>query len=321
MTINSQVNKISYAGDGSSVTFSIPFDFQSTAAYVYVIVRDADGVDTVQVLNADYTISSSNVVFTTAPAVNTVVLIYRSLPLLQPLDIDPDLPPPAQSLEAQLDRLTMMLQQLKQDIGRCLKQTDTDTASVVLSNSDTRANTVLGFDEDGNPECLAIPDAVIGNNAIATSMIQDGAVTTAKIQNDAVTTDKLKASTNYCTLAAETDFASGDDLVFTEFFGAGASANGITVATSGLYKIELNGLLYDPTKVSPHRINIAINGTSIDSIIYTRDLTNTNADCGFVIDTLGAGDEITCIAVSDNAETVKVESIKFAVTKIANFEE
>lgn len=56
MTINSQVNKISYAGDGSSVTFSIPFDFQSTAAYVYVIVRDADGVDTVQVLNADYTI-------------------------------------------------------------------------------------------------------------------------------------------------------------------------------------------------------------------------------------------------------------------------
>jgi len=111
--IGSTTNSAEYAGNASTVTaYVIPFRYDA-AGWVVVTVADAAGVVTDLEQVTDYTLAgdgaTSDGEFTTVVAIpaTSTVKVYREAPGTQTLDLEPNTPLPATSLEGQLDRLAM----------------------------------------------------------------------------------------------------------------------------------------------------------------------------------------------------------------------
>jgi hypothetical protein len=122
MTITSYDNRRSYAGNGSTVVFAFPPPF-TTNTDVVVQRQGADGTITPLVLATDYTISGAGnpaggtVITTVAPAAGTTLIIYRDVPLTQPVTLLDGGPLPAATANGMFDRITMWGQRLKEQIG------------------------------------------------------------------------------------------------------------------------------------------------------------------------------------------------------------
>ena len=88
----------------------------------------------------------------TAPATGETLVILREQGLTQGLDLVPNDPFPANSIEDSLDKLTFMVQQQQEELGRTIKASKTNTisgAEFTVSASD-RANKVFAFDSSGD---------------------------------------------------------------------------------------------------------------------------------------------------------------------------
>ena len=157
MTVSSSTNKVSYSGNGSLTTFAYTFKIFDQSDLV-VILRAADGTETVQTITTHYTVSGvgsasgGNVVFGSAPASGVTVVILRSQPLTQGLDLVANDPFPAESLEEALDKLVFMTQKHEEELSRAIKGSRTN----VIANSEftvsatDRANKLFSFDAAGN---------------------------------------------------------------------------------------------------------------------------------------------------------------------------
>ena len=158
MTVSSTTNKATYSGNGTTTAFTVPFYFLE-AADLQVILRSSAGVETVQTLTSQYTVtgagvaSGGTVTMLTAPASGTTLTVLRNVSPTQETDLLPNDRLPAESLETALDKLTMLVQQLDEESGRSIKLAATDSSSLVatLSPSSARANKLLSFDSSGNP--------------------------------------------------------------------------------------------------------------------------------------------------------------------------
>ena len=175
MTVSSSTNRASYSGNGSLTTFAYGFKVFDQGDLT-VILRAANGTETVQTITTDYTVTGvgdvggGNVVFTTAPASGVTVVILREMDLEQGLDLVPNDPFPAQSLENSLDKLTFMVQQHNEELGRAIKASRTNVLSgseFVISAAD-RANKVFSFDGSGNLAVTQELGTFQGNWATAT---------------------------------------------------------------------------------------------------------------------------------------------------------
>lgn len=114
--IGDTTNTAAYAGNESTSTaYVIPFRYDA-AGWVFVTVTDADGLITTLEQVTDYTLdgdgTTADGTFTTTAAIpdTSTVNVYREAPGLQSLDLVSNSPLPANSLEAQLDRLAMAAQ-------------------------------------------------------------------------------------------------------------------------------------------------------------------------------------------------------------------
>lgn len=136
MTLAATTNRISYNGDGSTVAFSVPFRFDASAD-LRVILRSADGVETVQTITTHYTLSGlgnpggGTVTMVTAPASGTRLVILRQPALTQPTDLQVGGEIPSETLEAWMDRTTQQIQSLQEQVNRALKFAETSTQSGV----------------------------------------------------------------------------------------------------------------------------------------------------------------------------------------------
>lgn len=125
MTRASDVRKITYQGDGSDTTFTIPFNFFSTNAYINVILIDETDPDeptfTQQSYTTHYTISGTTLTMLVAPESDQKLFIELVVPFTQLLDlVDGNFPATWQStLETYLDKYVTMSQKLKDDLARC----------------------------------------------------------------------------------------------------------------------------------------------------------------------------------------------------------
>ena len=132
MTVSSSTNKVSYSGNGSLTTFAYTFKIFDEDDLT-VILRAADGTETTQTITTHYTVtgvgvaSGGNVVFGSAPASGVTVVIIREQPLTQGLDLVPNDPFPAQSLEEALDKLVFMTQKHEEELSRAIKASRTNT--------------------------------------------------------------------------------------------------------------------------------------------------------------------------------------------------
>lgn len=158
MTISSTTVKNSYSGDGSTTTFAYTFKiFQDSD--IQVIIRSSDGTETIKTITTHYTVtgagvaSGGSVIFTSGniPTSTQTVVLRRNIPQTQSIDYIANDPFPAESHEEGLDRATMAIQQLQEEVTRSIKlsKTNTMTSTEFTVGATSRANKILAFDSSG----------------------------------------------------------------------------------------------------------------------------------------------------------------------------
>lgn len=143
--VSSTTNRITYAGNGSTTAFAVPFYFLANADLVVIERNNSTNVETTKTITSHYTVSGAGqvaggtVTMVTAPASGTTLIIYRDPSKLQDLDLRNNAPLPADEVEAKLDRLTMITQRLGEQVSRCLRMTDGNPTSVNMTLPTTLA--------------------------------------------------------------------------------------------------------------------------------------------------------------------------------------
>jgi len=125
MTIASLKTKDNFDGNGSTENFELPFMFLRDED-VEVIVSDLDGIETVQVLGSDYTLTGAGEQTCGECHMNRklqsgeILFVRRSPALTQEADYLENGAFPAASHEAALDKLTMICQALSERLDRTI---------------------------------------------------------------------------------------------------------------------------------------------------------------------------------------------------------
>jgi hypothetical protein len=124
MTLSTTATRVSYAANGSTTTFAFAFKIWAPSNLKIYLRNDAAFADTLQTLNADYTIDvvtypdTGNVVFANPPPAGQTVVIVRDMPLTQDLDLIGSGAFAAENVEQQLDKLAAEIQTLRELIAR-----------------------------------------------------------------------------------------------------------------------------------------------------------------------------------------------------------
>ena len=178
MTVSSSTSRVSYSGNGTLTTFAYSFKVFDQDDLT-VILRASNGTETVQTITTHYTVtgvgsaSGGNVVFGTAPASGVTVVILREQPLTQGLDLVPNDPFPAASLEESLDKLTFMAQKHEEELGRAIKASRTNvlTGSEFTISAADRANKIFSFDSAGDVSITQAIGTFKGDWAASTAYV------------------------------------------------------------------------------------------------------------------------------------------------------
>jgi len=243
MTVSSSTNKVSYSGNGSLTTFAYTFKIFDEDDLT-VILRAADGTETTQTITTHYTVtgvgvaSGGNVVFGSAPASGVTVVIIREQPLTQGLDLVPNDPFPAQSLEEALDKVVFMTQKHEEELSRAIKasRTNTLTGSEFTISATDRANKIFAFDGSGNVSITQAIGTFKGNWGASTSYVVRDIVKDTSTNNIFIA-NTAHTSSGSQPLTTNTDSAKWDLLVdaasaTTSATNAAASATTATTKAS-----------------------------------------------------------------------------------------
>lgn len=191
MTVASAISRVSYAGNGSTTAFSVPYYFLENS-HLQVILS-VGGVDTVQTITTNYTVTGAGnqaggtVTMTVAPAMGTQLTILRDVPATQETDYTANDPFPAESHERALDKLTMLVQENDVRAARAVRGpvTDSESINMILPAAADRADGILQFDTNGAANVVStdqfiagLANSVIGANYVTVSATGNG-VTTA----------------------------------------------------------------------------------------------------------------------------------------------
>lgn len=146
MTVESNASRDSYNCNGSQTEF--PYTFRILdESHLKVLLRDSDGNETVLTLTTHYTVDGvgedegGNVTTVATYASGYTLIILRNVPVEQLTDYVENDPFAADSHEDALDKATMILQQLKEEQGRCFKV----PLSSPISGSDLELNPVASM--------------------------------------------------------------------------------------------------------------------------------------------------------------------------------
>jgi hypothetical protein len=154
VTVSSTTNKHYYNGTGSQTSFPYTFKvFANTDLAVYVggVLKAVDTDFTVSDVGVD---SGGNIVFSVAPIVGTGnVTIVRKLALSQSVDLVQYGKFDAEVIEAQYDKIVMMVQQIQEQADRSIRfsATVSDAGAGEITDSITeRSGKVLAYDASGD---------------------------------------------------------------------------------------------------------------------------------------------------------------------------
>ena len=158
MAVSVTTNKNRLTSNGSTTAFNFTFPLPDSDTTQVKVMLTVGSVDTLQDVSL-YTVTATNndfssggtVTFTTAPASGTIT-IYRDLATTQTSDYVPGGALDADTLEGNLDKLTMLVQEQQDAIDRSIKFPVTDATALTseIPNSSGRASNTLIFDSSGN---------------------------------------------------------------------------------------------------------------------------------------------------------------------------
>ena len=242
MTISSTTVKNSYSGDGSTTTFNYTFKIFADSD-LQVIIRSSTATETVKTITTHYTVtgagsaSGGTVVFTSGniPASGETVVLRRAVPQTQAIDYIANDPFPAESHEEGLDRATMTLQQVQEELDRAIKlsRTNTMTSTEFTVGATDRANKILAFDSSGEISVTQELGTFRGNWSASTSyevrdLVKDTSTNNIFMANTAHTSSGSQP------LTTNTDSAKWDLIVdaASATTSASAAASSATAAAS-----------------------------------------------------------------------------------------
>jgi hypothetical protein len=145
MTISSNTATASYAGNGVTQVFPVPFYFLADKDLKVSKKVAATGVVSVLTLNSDYTVSDAgnqaggSITTLAVPASGDQLFIERNVDAVQETAYPANSPFPAASHEKALDRLTMLVQQLLTGLGFKLGKNALSTTYDVGGNTISNA--------------------------------------------------------------------------------------------------------------------------------------------------------------------------------------
>lgn len=260
MTISSTTTKSSGSGNGTQHSFAYGFKIFANGDLT-VLVRSSTGTETVKVLDTDYVVtnagnsSGGNVLFKfntgntgdahysatdKRPQSGETVVIRRNLTLTQGTDYVENDPFPAASHENALDRITMIAQQLQEELDRSLKisRTNTMTSTEFTTSASDRANKILSFDSSGELTITTAIGTSRGNWAASTAyaerdIVKDTSTNNIFLVNTAHTSSGAQPLTTNANSAKYTllvDAASATTSATNAASSATAAANSATAA-------------------------------------------------------------------------------------------
>ena len=161
MTISTTTIKNSYNGNASTSVFNYTFKIVDDDD-IQVIIRSSTGSETTKTKSTHYTVAGvgnaggGSITFTSGniPASGETVVLRRSTPQTQGMDLIDNDPLDADTLENAFDKITSIAQELQEEVNRSIKLSPTNTiGSTIFTLSATdRAGAVLGFDGAGELE-------------------------------------------------------------------------------------------------------------------------------------------------------------------------
>jgi hypothetical protein len=303
MTVSSTTVKNSYSGDGSNDTFVYGFKIFASSD-LQVIIRSATGTETTKTLTTDYTVtgvgtaSGGNVVFEAAaiPTATETVVLIRNVPQTQAIDYIANDPFPAETHEEGLDRATMTIQQMQEEINRSIKlsKTNTMTSTEFTVAAADRANKILAFDSTGE---------ISVTQELGTYKGTDTTVTTeAYVQRDIVKSTSAAQLNNVYICVG--DSVVGDLLTDTDHFDLlvdaySAAASEVAAAASA----AAAQLSADDAAADLVLTNADVVSTNADVVLTNADVVSTNADAAATAADLVATNQDTIDTAADLVAT------------------
>lgn len=134
MTLTSVLTKLSFSGNGTTTVFAVSFVYYDDDGLRVVLVNDTTGVETVQSLTTQYTLSggggaTGTLTMLTAPPSGETLIIKSDINDTQETDFPTGGNLRSTSIEEQMDILTRLVQQKEEKISRMLILKESTTLS------------------------------------------------------------------------------------------------------------------------------------------------------------------------------------------------
>ena len=295
MTISTTTIKDSYTGNGSTSAFTYNFKIADDDD-IQVIIRSSTGTETVKTKTTHYTVSgvgnnSGTVTFTAGniPTGTQTVILRRSTPQTQELDLIENDPLPANSIETAYDKLTQISQELQEQIDRSIKlsRTNTITSTEFTVGSVDRANKILAFDANGEIAVTQELGTYRGNWATATSyngrdLVKDTSNNNIYIVNTAHTSSGAQplssnANTAYYTLIVDAASATTSATAAAASATAAAASAATATTQASNASTSASGASTSATNAATSASGASTSATNASNSATTASTAATNA--------------------------------------------
>ena len=234
--INDNTARVQYTATAGQTVFIVPYEFfevgdlkvyNGDTLLAYNV--SPSSASQYSVTGAGVTGGGSITLGAPGAALSNVITIVRDIPIKRLTDFPNAGPFNIQALNAELDKLTAVQQNLETDLdNRVLRLGDSDTPNTlsVIPNKAARQNKLLGFDVQGQPtayDAASLATLVAYATAYADTFTGDGIDTTFTLSGDPAVIANLDVSINGVTQVPLVDYTlSGTTLTTTTAVPNGA---------------------------------------------------------------------------------------------------
>ena len=273
MTISTTSIKNSYSGNGSTTVFNYTFKITDEDHIIVIIRTNSTGAETTKTKTTHYTVSGvgnsggGSITFTSGniPTSSETVVLRRSTPQTQGLDLIENDPMPAENIETAYDKLTAISQELQEQIDRSIKvsKTSTITNPELTADATQRAGKLLGFDSNGDLDgtidgsAVATNATAAANSATAAANSASAAATSAAQASVAAGGNLIKVSSNDTTAGLLNDKVKAGTGITKSIFNASGNEQ-LQLSVSGITSAEVYGFnLSIVASTVPYTVSVA----------------------------------------------------------------
>lgn len=337
MTIPSTTRKAGpLQGTGSQTAW--PFTFKVFAASdVKVTIANSEGVETQLAINTDYTVTLNSNQETspggsvTYPVSGSALAVGSVLSIVGDVDYDQQLDIPSGgnfsplALENQLDRATMQIQQLKEEVDRSAKlpvTNDNDPQTLVedlvrLADSADNIDTLVANLTSITTVAADLNEPVSEINAVATSIANVNTVGT-NIANVSTVAGISANVTSVAGNATNINAVAANATNITAVAGNGTNITAVAGNATNINAVNANKINIDAVAANATNIT-AVAGNSANINAVNTNKTNIDTVAGNtanVTTVAGISGDVTAVA-GISADVAAVENIAANVTTVA----